>query len=179
MILSEFDLFLLGEIAIFLQSTKNKRIMKKLMVLAIALLMLSCGCQRMTESRPPLTPSKRGNVAAMSVTKCLSGNDKEQVMMKVSRVIDGDTFEGNIITAGGGSRTASDQNAGGGWWAQQMMVTQIRINGIDAPERGQYYGDVTTLHLQWLISGKTVGLKLKQRDQYGRWIGPGLRIWPK
>ena len=148
---------------------QNNKIMKKLMVLAIAFLVLSCGCQREWKESRLLTIPKGGNTAT-SVTKCLSGNDKEQVMMKVSRVIDGDTFEGNIITTGGGSRTASDQNARGGWWAQQMMVTVIRINGIDSPERGQFYGDVATLPLQWLISGKTVGLKLKQRGQYGRWI---------
>ena len=122
--------------------------------------MLSCSCQQRTESNP--------NRVAASVTNIISGNDSVSVKMKVSRVVDGDTFEGHIIT-GGGSRTAAPSQ-GGGWWAQQMAVTVIRINGIDAPERGQYYGDVATIHLDWLIRGKTVELKLKQCDQYGRWI---------
>ena len=137
--------------------------MKKILMLAAAVLLLFCSCHQNLERVDAIR-------CAASVKGCLSGSDSVKVFLKVSRVIDGDTFEGNIITEGSSSRTASPQNAGGRWWAQQMMVTQIRINGIDAPERGQYYGDVATLHLQWLIGGKTVGLKLKQRDQYGRWI---------
>lgn len=130
--------------------------MKKILMLAAAVLLLSCSCHQNFERVD-------ASHCAASVKGCLSGSDSVMVFLKVSRVIDGDTFEGDIVTA-------SDQNAEGGWWVQQMMVTQIRINGIDAPERGQFYGDVATLHLHWLISGKTVGLKLKQRDQYGRWI---------
>lgn len=114
------------------------------------------------------TSFQGGSVAATSVTGIISGNDSESVQLKVSRVVDGDTFEGHIVTSGG-SRTDSPQGVGG-WWAQQMAVTVIRINGIDAPERGQFFGDVAKAQLQWLVGGKTVVLKLKQRDQYGRWI---------
>ena len=81
--------------------------------------------------------------------------------LNVSRVIDGDTFEGQLDNGG---------NPGVNPWAIELTRIVIRISGIDAPERGQYYGDVATLHLHWLISGKAVGLKLKQRDSYGRWI---------
>ena len=119
------------------------------MALAVALLMLSCSCQNGTESkvctklpRPAATPSQRGT-------------DGAQIMLKVSRVIDGDTFEGRLDNGG---------NPGVNPWAQQLTKIVVRINGIDAPERGQFYGDVATLHLQWLISGKAVGLKLKQKD---------------
>ena len=149
--------------------------MKRFLIVAAALLMLSCSCREGMESelpRPSATPSLRGKesrVAAASVSGCLSGNDNESVMLKVSRVVDGDTFEGHIVTSGGG-RTAAPQSGVGGWWSQQMAVTVIRINGIDAPERGQFFGDVAKAHLHWLVSGKTVVLKLKQRDQYGRWI---------
>ena len=127
------------------------------MALAVALLMLSCGCQLKTESRPPTG----GNLMAASVTKCLSGSDTDGVVLNVSRVIDGDTFEGQLDNGG---------NPGVNPWAIELTRIVVRISGIDAPERGQYYGDVATLHLQWLISGKAVGLKLKQRDSYGRWI---------
>ena len=144
--------------------------MKRLMVLAAMLLMLSCGCQQMTESRiprPSATPSQRETMSRMgaSVTGCLSGNDSVKVFLKVSRVIDGDTFEGHVIQ---NPKTA--YNPGVNPWMVQLTKIVVRINGIDAPERGQFYGDVATLHLQWLISGKAVGLKLKQRDMYGRWI---------
>ena len=85
----------------------------------------------------------------------------QDIRLNVSRVIDGDTFEGRLDNGG---------NPGVNPWAIELTRIVIRISGIDAPERGQFYGDVATLHLHWLISGKAVGLKLKQRDSYGRWI---------
>ena len=128
-------------------------------------LMLSCSCHQMTESklpRPSATTSQRGTSrAAANVIGCLSGSDSVKVFLKVSRVIDGDTFEGQLDNGG---------NPGVNPWAIELTRIVVRINGIDAPERGQFYGDVASLHLQWLISGKAVGLKLKQRDSYGRWI---------
>ena len=130
--------------------------MKKLLMVSAELLMLSCSCRNeVTESkactklpRPAATPSERGT-------------DDTQLTLHVSRVIDGDTFEGRLDNGG---------NPGVNPWAQQLTKIVVRINGIDAPERGQFYGAVATLHLQWLISGKAVGLKLKQKDMYGRWI---------
>ena len=136
--------------------------MKRLMALAAALLMLSCSCQNeVRESRPPMG----GIPMAASVTRCLSGSDSVKVFLKVERIIDGDTFEGHVIQ---NPKTA--YNPGVNPWMVQLTKIVVRINGIDAPERGQFYGDVAKLHLQWLISGKAVGLKLKQRDMYGRWI---------
>lgn len=128
--------------------------MRKFLVLAAAVLLLSCSCQQNNER---VGPSR----CAASVTKCLSGSDTVGVVLNVSRVIDGDTFEGRLDNGG---------NPGVNPWAIELTRIIIRNSGIDAPERGQYYGDVATLHLHWLISGKAVGLKLKQRDSYGRWI---------
>ena len=130
--------------------------MKKFLIVAAALLMLSCSCQNeVTESkactklpRPTATPSERGT-------------DGAQITLHVSRVIDGDTFEGRLDNGG---------NSGVNPWMVQLTKIVVRVSGIDAPERGQWYGDVATLHLQWLISGKAVDLKLKQKDAYGRWI---------
>ena len=140
--------------------------MKKFLIEAAALLMLSCGCRDGMESRlprPSATPSERGTTSrvAASVTGCLSGRDTIGVVLNVSRVIDGDTFEGRLDNGG---------NPGVNPGANQLTKIVVRINGIDAPERGQWYGDVATLHLQWLIGGKAAGLKLKQKDKYGRWI---------
>ena len=158
MILTDFDPFISRFFVISLQWFKNNQIMKKLMMLAAAFLMLSCSCRNeVTESRPPTNKSR----VAASVTGCLSGRDTIGVVLHVSRVIDGDTFEGRLDNGGNPSVNP---------WMVQLTKIVVRINGIDAPERGQYYGDVATLHLQWLISGKAVGLKLKQKDTYGRWI---------
>ena len=123
--------------------------MKKLIIFFVALMLVSCSCRESVGH------------AATSVTGCLSGKDTIGVVLKVSRVIDGDTFEGRLDNGG---------NPGANPWALELTKIVVRINGIDAPEKGQLYGDVATLHLQWLISGKPVGLKLKQKDAYGRWI---------
>ena len=140
--------------------------MKKILMMAAALLMLSCSCRNGMESkactklpRPAATP----NPPAFShpLKRGMRGTDDAQITLHVSRVIDGDTFEGRLDNGG---------NPGVNPWMVQLTKIVVRINGIDAPERGQYYGDVATLHLQWLISGKAVGLKLKQKDTYGRWI---------
>ena len=144
---------------LFLQrNLKKQQIMKKILMLAAAVLLLSCSChqnfERVDASR-----------CAASVTKCLSGSDTVGVVLNVSRVIDGDTFEGRMTV-----NTKEAYNPGVNPWAYELTKVTVRISGIDAPERGQFYGDVATLHLQWLISGKAVGLKLKQRDSYGRWI---------
>ena len=75
----------------------------------------------MTESRP--------SRAAASVTGCLSGRDTIGVVLHVSRVIDGDTFEGRLDNGG---------NPGVNPWMLQLTKIVVRINGIDAPERGQW-----------------------------------------
>ena len=155
--------------------------MKKFLIMAVAFLMLSFGCLVKTESRTwgcasrEAASAHRGVVIGFSnsltkgVNESLAGlfskrlvNDSSSlVYLKVSRVIDGDTFEGRLVESG---------NPGVNPWAYELTKVVVRINGIDAPERGQFYGDVATLHLYSLIGGKTVGLKLKQKDIYGRWI---------
>lgn len=128
--------------------------MKKFLIVAAAFLMLSFGCHQNTESSPP-------SRLAASAKQQSTGSDSTLVWLKVCRVIDGDTFEG---------RLTENSNPGVNPWAYQLTKVVIRINGIDAPERGQFHGDVATLHLYSLIGEKTVGLKLKQKDIYGRWI---------
>lgn len=128
--------------------------MKKFLIVAAAFLMLSFGCHQNTKSSPP-------SRLAASAKQHSTGSDSTMVWLKVYRVIDGDTFEGRLTENG---------NPGVNPWAYELTKVVIRINGIDAPERGQFYGDVATLHLYSLIGEKTVGLKLKQKDIYGRWI---------
>lgn len=44
----------------------------------------------------------------------------------------------------------------------------VRLWGIDAPEKGQAYGDAARARLRQLCEGKRVRLELKETDQYGR-----------
>ena len=147
--------------SIFAGQLKNNSIMKKLFLFLAALLLTMSSCHG-NASREAASVIKGLTCSLSSWPRgCQTVDDGTNVFLKVSRVIDGDTFEGRIDDGG---------NPGVNPWARELTKIVIRVNGIDAPERGQYYGDVATLHLQWLINGKVVGLKLKQKDIYGRWI---------
>ena len=91
------------------------------------------------------------------------------VCMQVTRVIDGDTFEGHLFYRVEPERTGQSQG-GGEMWVQQITLARIRISGIDAPERGQFFGDVATTHLKWLVEGRRVFLELSGNDAYGRFV---------
>jgi len=48
---------------------------------------------------------------------------------------------------------------------------RIRLQGIDAPERKQAFGNASRKHLATLVAGKTVTVKWVKRDRYGRIVG--------
>ena len=51
---------------------------------------------------------------------------------------------------------------------------RIRLAGIDAPEKNQPYGDVSTQGLNKLVSGRIVTIEYEKRDRYKRIIGKVL-----
>jgi len=51
---------------------------------------------------------------------------------------------------------------------------KIRLSGIDAPEKGQAYGNVSKQHLADLVFGKTVTVEASKKDRYGRSVG---KVW--
>jgi len=69
---------------------------------------------------------------------------------KVVRVIDGDTVV--LLTAGN-------------------KQERIRLNDIDAPEKGQPYSEASRIFLSDMIAGKTVRVEYKGRDRYRRILG--------
>ncbi|NBY70666.1 MAG: thermonuclease family protein [Betaproteobacteria bacterium] len=68
---------------------------------------------------------------------------------KVLRVVDGDSIE---LLDGHGD------------------VLHIRLEGIDAPEWDQPFGDVSKAYLRRTIEGKTVRVNTRKQDVYGRWV---------
>ena len=48
---------------------------------------------------------------------------------------------------------------------------KIRLNGIDAPESHQAFGNVSKQHLSSLVFGKDICVKYTKRDKYGRILG--------
>ena len=51
---------------------------------------------------------------------------------------------------------------------------KVRLSGIDAPERGQPYGNVSREHLAQLVAGKEVRVETTKKDRYGRVVG---KVW--
>jgi micrococcal nuclease len=50
-------------------------------------------------------------------------------------------------------------------------VEKVRLFGIDAPEKGQAFGQRAKLHAASLVYGRRVGIERKGVDRYGRTIG--------
>ena len=48
---------------------------------------------------------------------------------------------------------------------------KIRLQGIDAPERKQLFGNASRKHLATLVTGKEITVKWDNRDRYGRIVG--------
>ena len=48
---------------------------------------------------------------------------------------------------------------------------KIRLNGIDAPEKGQAFGKVARNHLASLVEGREVRVEWRSKDRYGRILG--------
>ena len=74
----------------------------------------------------------------------------EELVGKVVRVADGDTI--TVLDAGN----------------QQH---KIRLMGIDAPEKGQPYGNKSRDSLASMVAGRNVTVEWHKRDRYGRLVG--------
>ena len=51
---------------------------------------------------------------------------------------------------------------------------KVRLTGIDAPERGQPFGQASKKYLTALVSGKEVFVESNKNDRYGRVLG---KVW--
>lgn len=51
---------------------------------------------------------------------------------------------------------------------------KVRLNGIDAPERGQPFGEASRKYLESLVAGRQVLVKSVNYDRYGRILG---NVW--
>jgi endonuclease YncB( thermonuclease family) len=58
--------------------------------------------------------------------------------------------------------------------AEGNIQHKIRLQGIDAPERGQAYGTKSKQHLSDLVAGRFVTVEYEKRDRYGRIVGKVL-----
>ena len=102
----------------------------------------------------------------------------EEIAGRVVRVADGDTI--TVLAAPGGTCSVASSNrrrdgvlVGGIQRSDSAPAVEhkIRLHGIDAPERGQAFGNAAKNHLSSLVVGRNVRVKWKSRDEYGRILG--------
>ena len=74
----------------------------------------------------------------------------EELTGKVIRVADGDTI--TVLSS------ANQQH-------------KIRLMGIDAPEKGQPFGNASRESLASMVAGRNVSVEWHKRDRYGRLVG--------
>lgn len=53
----------------------------------------------------------------------------------------------------------------------EQTERKVRLNGIDAPEHGQPFGETSKQHLSALVFGKVVEIEGHETDRYGRLVG--------
>jgi len=78
-----------------------------------------------------------------------------------------DTFDARVVgIADGDTITVLDA---------QKTQHKVRLAGIDAPEKGQSYGNASRKSLAALVHRKDVVVEWHKRDRYGRLVGKVLR----
>lgn len=94
------------------------------------------------------TRGVRGTIAAVLVLACVMAS-AATLNGRVVKVADGDTIT--------------------------VLVTnvqhKIRLNRIDAPEKGQAFGNVSRQHLASFVAGKDIEIEWEKKDKYGRLLG--------
>lgn len=85
----------------------------------------------------------------------------ETISVQVERVVDGDTFHGRVRsgTAPRGIRYLKDS------------LVSIRLEGIDAPEQDQPWGNESRNALSSLASGRIVKVEIVDVDRFRRIVG--------
>ena len=79
------------------------------------------------------------------------------------------SFEGRVVAvADGDTLTVLDSN---------NLQHKIRVAGIDAPEKGQPFGDRSKQSLSRAVMGKDVRIEWDKQDRYGRYVAK-VRVTP-
>ncbi|QQL43763.1 thermonuclease family protein [Sulfuriroseicoccus oceanibius] len=88
-------------------------------------------------------------VVLVCLVSVLFGHSAEELRGKVVRVADGDTI--TVLV--------------------EREQYKVRLDGIDAPEMGQAFGNRSKQALSGQVAGKQVVVKVNGKDKYGRTIG--------
>lgn len=88
------------------------------------------------------------------------------VVLLFSTPVWSDSLSGRVVgVSDGDSITVLDAS---------LMQHKIRLAGIDAPEKGQPFGQASKTSLSELVYDKTVSVDWSKKDRYGRVVGKVL-----
>ena len=102
-------------------------------------------------------------------------SDDAEIRGRVVKIADGDTITILVATGTTGVSPVANASPLGQRASCPLPASptqhKIRLNGIDAPESHQAFGQKSKQHLSSLVFGKDVRVKYKSRDKYGRILG--------
>ena len=110
---------------------------------------------------------KQKLIGILACGLCLLAYSDELLEGRVVKVADGDTI---TILVSGGTRSVASAPAGSRV-PRDRPSERIRLQGIDAPEKGQAYGDAAQRYLARLVAGQEVRVTWSKRDKYDRILG--------
>ena len=97
----------------------------------------------------------------MKIFQCLA-----TLLLFISASLNAGTLEGKVVgVADGDTITVLEAN---------NTQHKIRLQGIDAPEKAQAFGQKSKQSLHQLIHNKQVSVEFQKKDKYGRIVGKVL-----
>ena len=84
------------------------------------------------------------------------------VLLILSATVFADEFTGKVVSIADGDTVTV---------LRDREQVRVRLNGIDAPEKGQAFGTAAKKFTGDQIAGKSVRVVWKEKDRYGRTLG--------
>lgn len=116
----------------------------------LSLILLLAACDEQIASSRAAVPPARALAGASAPAEQVGGADARAVWNgRAGRVFDGDSL---VVVTDAGRRV------------------EVRIEGIDAPERGQPFSRRSRSELMRLLRGQALRIEPRKRDRYGRTV---------
>jgi len=84
------------------------------------------------------------------------------IMLLICTVLSADGFTGGVVKVSDGDTIKVMRESG---------TVNVRLHGVDAPEKNQAFGDVATEFTTAKVYGRTVRVDVTDVDRYGRLVG--------